>query len=242
MTEVVPVIINVRDRLAPLRQLIAWLEDCSDVEILLVDNASTYPPLLRYLETTPHRVVHLPTNLGHRAPWLSGVVQSVGLRRRYVVTDPDVVPDEECPRDVLAHLSHVLDVYPDADVVGLGLRIDDLPASFAHREAVLTWERQFWVDELAPGIFRAEVDTTFALHREGPPRRSGLQLRTGAPYLARHVPWYADSAHPTEEELYYRAHADPSVNSWDLSTPPEWLRRAVASQEESSAPPPPPKD
>lgn len=223
----VPVIITVRDRLSPLRELVAWLERAGHHDIWLVDNASTYTPLVEWLERTPHRVVRTGRNLGHRAPWLSGVVADVGQERHFVVTDPDVVPDEGCPLDAVDHLRSLFDRYPGVDKVGLGLRIDDLPATYRHRDAVVAWESQFWTDEVAPGVYRAPVDTTFCLYRPGLGHRDDNALRTGAPYVARHEPWYTDSAHPTDEDEYYRTHADPLVSNWDQEVLPGWKLAAL---------------
>lgn len=101
MTRQFPVIINVRDRLEPLRDLITWLEQQGQENIWLCDNDSTYPPMVEFLRSTPHNVRLNGLNLGHRAPWLSGLVTELGLDCHFIVTDPDVVPSQECPADVL---------------------------------------------------------------------------------------------------------------------------------------------
>ena len=222
-----PVIIIVRDRLSPLAELVTWLENAGARHLVLLDNASTYPPLVDYLARSPHDVRLLGRNLGHRSPWLSGVAQELGWKRHYLVTDPDVVPSEECPLDVIEHLHGVLGRHAWLSKVGLGLRIDDLPASYVHRNDVMRWEAQFWRETVEPGLYNAHVDTTFALHRAGPPPREITSVRTGWPYVARHLPWYADSAHPTEEERYYRSHTDAGVNSWDGDELPLWKRAKI---------------
>ncbi|MHB1139461.1 MAG: glycosyltransferase family protein, partial [Microthrixaceae bacterium] len=181
----VPVLVTVRDRLAPLEQLVAWLERLDDAEVLLLDNDSSYPPLLRYLASSPHRVVRLGRNLGPRAAWLSGIAQSVGLRSPYVVTDPDVVPEQSCPLDVLDHFAGLLERHPRVGRVGFGLRIDDLPAANPRTADVVTWESQFWEREVEQGVYEADVDTTFALYRPGVAVKGSGALRTGEPYVAR---------------------------------------------------------
>lgn len=75
MTTGIPAFLIVRDRLTSLIELIGWLESAGFEEIWLVDNDSTCPPLLDYLASTTHAVVRTEKNLGHRSPWLSGVVQ-----------------------------------------------------------------------------------------------------------------------------------------------------------------------
>jgi len=213
------VFINTRDRVAPLRKLVAWLERASTQRIVIVDNASTYPPLIDYLERSPHAVVRLKENLGQAAPWKSNVIHEfAGPGARYAETDPDVLPDDDCPLDAVEHFSELLDRYPEVDKVGFGLRIDDLPSHYRHAEAVRRWEGRFWTDAVEPGVFRAPIDTTFALYR--PDRLPAMEpaLRTGAPYVARHLPWYSNSARPSREQRYYLRHAVGGINSWDDET------------------------
>jgi hypothetical protein len=222
----VAVFVPVRDRVTPLLALVDWLERAGHDDIWLVDNASTFPPMLDYLDTTPHRVVRLGRNMGHRSPFLSGAVQRHAGNRRFVITDPDVVPDDACPLDAIAHFSELLDRYPEIDKVGFGLRIDDLPDSNPLVGQIRAWEERFWLDEVEPGVFRADIDTTFALYRPLDRRhREDAALRTGAPYVARHTPWYLDPGRLTDEDRWYREHAEPSIMNWDRDEIPRWKQR-----------------
>jgi hypothetical protein len=232
-----PVVINCRDRVAPLRKVVAWLEGHGYDRIVLVDNASTYPPLLKYLERTRHYVVRLDENVGHLAPWDSGVIDiHVGKDEYYVSTDGDVVPESFCPADVLPLLRQLLDRHPEHCKAGLGLRIDNLPPWFRHRREVVRWERQFWNTTIPadvdgwPPLYEAPIDTTFAMYR--PAARPSLDkaIRTGFPYVARHEPWYANDWLPNRERRYYRAHARQDITSWDLPGLPERIRSLVDSQ------------
>lgn len=225
---VTPIFITVRDRLGPLSQLVTRLESLDTVRIYLVDNHSTYPPLVDYLSRSPHRVIHLGANLGARAAWITGLVQELGHDRNYVVTDPDVVPDEACPDDFLDHFDDLLGRYPDVGRVGFGLRLDDLPDDLPRSSEVRTWESQFWEIERQPGVFVADIDTTFALYRGGRPVRGSVALRTGPPYVARHLAWYDDPDHPDDEERYYREHADKTINSWNDSVLPPHLEDLIS--------------
>jgi hypothetical protein len=223
----IPVFVPVRDRVAPLRRLVAWFEQIGGAELWLLDNQSTYPPLVDYLEASPHHVVPLHRNLWNVAPWLSGLVYEVAHDRHFIVSDPDTVPDESCPSDVFDHLVELLDRYPEVVKAGLGLRIDDLPAHYAHRDDVIAWESQFWTDELEPGVLAADVDTTFAMYRANSHYSIGPALRTAAPYVVQHLPWYEDSSAPTPEIEFYRLHADPLVSNWDRVQLPAWKRYAT---------------
>jgi hypothetical protein len=236
-----PVIVNCRDRLSCLVLLVDWLEGAGVERIILVDNDSHWEPLLDYYTVTPHTVVRLGQNLGYLAPWVAGVVDRVARNEPYVVTDPDVVPDPGCPLDAIDHLCAVLGRYSGYVKVGLGLRIDDLPACYARRHHVLAWEAQYSRRKLARGLYHAGVDTTFALYRPGVPFNRRPSIRTGAPYLARHLPWYADSARPSAEDLFYlaRASADASwannpgqapVPPWGMIDRLKWRRYTVGQR------------
>jgi hypothetical protein len=214
-----PIFIVVRDLLSPLQELVGWLERAGQERIVLVDNESTYPPMVEYLSTTPHTVVRCGWNMGHRSPWLSGAIFELADDQPYAVTDPDIVPDEDCPLDAIDHFAEILDAHPDVHRVGFGLRIDDLPDHYGPKADVIAWESPFWEKEVAPGLFSAPIDTTFALARV--PRPAAMpSIRTGAPYVARHLPWYDNTAEPSEEVLYYRQHSDRALTHWTRESLP----------------------
>jgi hypothetical protein len=210
-----PVFINARDRVSCLRTLVGWLEKAGVQRIVIVDNASTYPPLLDYLDRSPHQIVRLRENLGQLAPWRSGAIAAyAGDSDFFVETDPDVVPDADCPTDALEYLYDVVYTFPEYVKAGLGLRIDDLPRRYPHAETVRRWESRFWREEFRPGLYVAPVDTTFAMYRPRTGPTMEPALRTGPPYVARHLPWYAGRRH-SREDRYYLQRAIPGINNWD---------------------------
>ncbi|MBR6868966.1 MAG: glycosyltransferase family 2 protein [Bacteroidales bacterium] len=201
----IPIVINNYNRLDCLQKLIIALEDRGYTDIHILDNQSTYPPLLAWYETCPYDIIRLDRNIGYLAIWESGVYNRF-KRSFYVYTDSDVVPDENCPEDFMERFLKVLRKYPRCLKVGFGLRIDDLPDSFAQKQAVLANEERFWETSLEEGLYKAQIDTTFALYRPfcyGPANDHHLMIRTGNPYIARHLPWYIDSANLSEEDQYY---------------------------------------
>lgn len=214
----VPVFIVCRDRLQSLAMMVKWLLAAGQENLVLLDNDSAYPPLLEYLRTLEAdprcRVVRLGANHGQNALWDLNLLDRLDVRGPYVLSDPDIVPLKDCPADAVGRFLDLLDRYPDMAKAGFGLRLDDLPERYALKRRVITWESQFWRDEIAPGVFLAPIDTTFAAYRPGA-ARDGAALRTGAPYLARHMPWYADSDRPGEEEAFYRSRAQAGVTNWN---------------------------
>ena len=210
-----PVFIISRDRVASLAKLVAWLEDEGMSNIIIVDNDSTYPPLVNYLAATPHAVVQLGRNVGHTAPWDARLIETLARGRPFIVTDPDVVPDDGA-HGAVQHMCGLLNRHPDHVKVGLGLHIDNLPDHYDMKAAVIAHESRYWVHPAPGDAFYAPVDTTFALHRAGTDYGVLQALRTGAPYLAEHEPWYLDSSNLPEEFVYYREHASSSM-TWGAS-------------------------
>jgi hypothetical protein len=201
-----PVFINSRDRLAPLAELVEWLERAGCDEIYLIDNDSAYEPLLAYYEQTPHTVLRLGENYGKWSLWQAPGVFDLAKGRRFVFTDPDVIPAPGCPLDALDRFSELLDRYRLPNKAGFGLRIDDLPEHYRHKDAVLAAEAPMWQWPLEDGAYYAPIDTTLALYREGG-SWAREAIRTGPPYVARHDSWYLDFDDLSAEERFYNDRA-----------------------------------
>ena len=227
----IPILINSFNRLDCLRGLVDWLEDAGYANIIILDNASSFPPLLSYLERLERKrratIVRLEANFGHLAIWQQGLLPRLGIDSEYVYSDPDIVPAEFCPTDVLGHFREILDAEADIATIGFGLRLDDIPEHATHRTQVLSWESQFWLAPAAPGLFLAPIDTTFALYRPFGGHSLGQpSLRTGWPYLASHVGWLIDHRNPTEEDIFYFRSVRPDTSHWSVPRLPAWLDEA----------------
>lgn len=129
----------------------------------------------------------------------------------YIVTDSDLVPSEYCPSDVVDHLVRMLSSHPDFNKVGVGLRVDNIPDNAPWKYTpTIELQAQYWNDPIDSEVFRAAVDTTFALHRKCAVDFT-VSLRTNIPYTFDHVPWYKWPL--DEEEKYYLSHAS-GYSSW----------------------------
>lgn len=214
----VPTFVISYNRMDYLARLVDWLEHAGHGHIIIVDNASQYPPLLDYLAASPHRVVRLEHNLGHLVVWRCGLFDDLLQQGHYIVSDCDILPDEDCPPDAAEHFHAILTRYPRLAKAGFGLRLDDLPDHYGLKASVLAWEAKFWqrrmeIDE----VYDAPIDTTFALYRPG--TRPDVDnwwhsARTGPPYVARHLTWYEDTARPSAETIFYRQHIRTESTHW----------------------------
>ncbi len=210
----IPIFINSRDRLGTLQALVNWLKKAGQQRIYILDNDSSYSPLLEYYrhldDNEPTvQVLRLKKNLGHTALWDSKVLEILHIGTPYVYTDSDVVPSEECPLDVLGDLLQVLRKYPFLKKVGLALKTDDI--TFFDAEKTRESEKRFYLHEIEPELYFGAVDTTFALYRNYRHYNLYVSARTTGKRLARHLPWYYDYDNLPNDEQYYMEHANRSA-------------------------------
>lgn len=202
----VPIIINNFNRYDKLLKLIDSLEARGYHNIWIIDNGSTYPPLLEWYRHCPYRLILLNENIGHISIFQLGIFRTF-CNSYYAYTDSDLEICPECPADFMEKFISLLKKYPKVVKVGFSLRTDDLPDCYANKKEVVEWESQFWRKEVEKGVYDAPIDTTFAVYR--PHFVGGIvdfkdkHLRVAPPYSMRHLPWYADSLHPSEEDIYY---------------------------------------
>ena len=209
-----PVIINNFNRLEYLQNMIGWLELVGMTKIYIIDNLSTYPPLLEFYKKTKYKVYRLDKNVGHEALWKTHL-QMRFCKNYYIYTDPDLIPIKECPKDFIKYFYDVLDKYPEYDKVGFSLKIDDIPNYYEHKQKVLDWEKQYWDKKVGENLYHANIDTTFALYRPSTYcQRWDKAIRSGFPYMMKHLPWYLDKNNLPEEELYYMNNVS-NVSSWN---------------------------
>ena len=217
----IPIIINNYNRLSTLKQLIESLTIRGYSNIYILDNCSTYPPLLAYYESSPYEVIRLKANLGFKALWKDKAVRKRFCNDYYILTDSDVVLTEACPTDVIHYLHRLLKAeYKGAFKIGLSLAIDDIPNCYALKQQVITWESRYYQHKNADELYKAPVDTTLAIYRP----RVGLSrsrfveaYRTAYPYQLKHLPWYNDSDNLTEEETYY-IKSCKQITAWSSKT------------------------
>lgn len=211
----IPIIINNRNRLTFLKMQIDWFKQNGYTNLYVLDNLSDYPPLLEYYKSCEAKVIRLKKNFGYKALWLSGEFEQFKYNY-YVYTDPDVLPTKNCPSDLVFELYKVLQRYSQFEKAGVALRIDDLPEHYSAKAEVLRIEKKWWTNELEKNIYDAPVDTTFALYR---PFAWGdaedcKACRVGGDLIFSHMPWYENSASPTEEDRYYKAAAQGQSSYW----------------------------
>lgn len=202
----IPIVINNFNRLDCTSKLISYLRDKSYENIYVIDNASTYEPLLEYYDREKVNVLTLSENVGYLSLFQTSL-KKLFCKNNFVYTDPDVLPTEDCPDDFLAHFKEILNEFGAAKKVGFSLKIDDLPEHNPLKDDIFKHESNFWTPDklIRDGIYNAAIDTTFALYK--PQAKGGWWLpsiRCAEPYSARHLPWYDNPNNLSDEDTFYK--------------------------------------
>ena len=204
----VTVVINNRNLLTWPKEMVSCIEQFDNLhEIVIVDNDSTYEPLLQWYREIKHRVIRLDRNIGHRAPFTPEILSQIGTDH-FVVTDPDLGL-LNVPKDALIVMQSFLDSQP-VEKVGLSLEYRTVPKASPYYKHVNTWEKHLHRTPLiANGLRQSPVDTTFAMYSKK--KRTDYFIggaRMDWPYIARHYPW--EVIVPDAEFKYYLDRANGS--------------------------------
>ncbi len=215
----IPIIIISFNQLFYLKQLVDFLKKHQYSNIVIIDNNSTYPPLLDYFDSIESSVTlhRLNENLGHLVFWKNKELFEKYSKGYYVVTDADIVPVENCPDDFLKYFIKILNSYPKITKVGFSLKIDNIPESNLSKNKIIKWEKRFWVKMDKKGNYISAIDTTFALYRPSNVLFDTTNffnaIRTNSPYQALHGGWYLDTNALNDEQKFYFKNANES-SSW----------------------------
>lgn len=195
--------------------------------IMLIDNASTSAEMQQLLASMESQVqvIRLRRNLGPkyfaRHWWFY-----IRLPPVFCVTDPDIHFNQNLPADFMETLLALTQEYRIGKA-GFALNIQDhhefrdITLNFKGKSYdIVSWESQFWQEKIGvtkggDPIFRADLDTTFALYNKKffLRKKAGFYraLRVGGNFTARHLPWYRESVIGAAEE---RAYAASQKFSW----------------------------
>ncbi len=218
----IPIVILNRDRFVPLVEQVTVLQSKGYNNITIIDNQSTYPPLLEWYKTSGLDIFVndiVPNNnkaflnlvqIGH--PKFTQIVSDW-----YVFNDSDIIPEENVPDNFIEDLIRYAVKYQKLKV-GMSIRIDDIDLNYPLNKWVHEYESTYWTNGVKDGdveLYPHPIDTTFAVHAPGMmPDWSNSTLRVGLPYIVKHAPFYYDPENLPEDEKYYLQHMNKSSSNW----------------------------
>jgi hypothetical protein len=217
--EDIPVVVPTFNNPTYLRSMMFQLRALTFTRIYVIDNASTYPPMLDYLTDLAKeiRVIRCSKNFGPH--FILAPQNRVQLPEAFCITDPDLKFNPRLPDDFLPQLIGLTERHRIGKA-GFALDISDRSRmwkrKFANKNDSFTiWEAEqgFWkvkIDEIKGNpVYSVCVDTTFSVCNQ---KYFNIEdylsaVRVGGDYTARHLPWYSDEPIPAEEAAYYTKHA-----------------------------------
>lgn len=196
-----------RNLITTLKNTVDFLLKSSNVNIVILDQGSTFPPLLDYYKNINLTIEYFPNNPGPYCVW-GGQVKKYRNSNPYILCDSDCNYDN-IPIDWLNKMLYTLNK-TDKSKVGFSIEIDDLPNTKLANQAKV-WESKYWSNLTNLG-YESDIDTTFAIYK---PKRpfSYDAIRLNRPYVMRHMLWYQDINNLDEEWQYYIDHAS-GVSTW----------------------------
>jgi hypothetical protein len=200
-----------------------FYSDCGHF-VVIVDNKSTYQPLLEWYKTCPYTVLYTGN---HTLTCQNRFVWEMGLEKwppgnYYAVTDSDLGVDK-IPTDFADVLIQDIERSPRIIKSGFSLFNNDLPDNpYAniYRES----EKDNYRNQDVHGFCNVPIDTTFAIYskercrnidkmwrKEGEPAPTSFlddryfyrAHRAPYPYTAKHLPWYMDINNLTPEQVHH---------------------------------------
>ena len=213
----IPIYIPVFNNPTYLNNFINQFEKIGNYEFIIVDNNSTYPPMIKLLHLLEKRcqIERLKVNRGPHFI-LRDIDFYEKLPEHFCLSDPDVEINQDLPSNFMETLLKISHEY-QIGKVGFSLEIPkenelrDLHVSMdGQLWSTIDWEQQFWKDEIGKtdtgdNIYKTTLDTTFALYNKKyfDPDDRYRSLRVAGRFTAKHLGSYKDQLVPKEEQDFY---------------------------------------
>jgi hypothetical protein len=221
VSKTIPIVINNFNRITTTRKLVEDLEARGYHNLYILDNNSSYAPLLEWYSTLGGRVDvrRFSNNYAQNAIFDCGILSEFQGKFDWIVyTDSDIELNPITPYDFVDRLIE-LTIKWGYKKGGLALKIDDLPDN-DYGLTNRNWEARFWTTPLEEDVYAAQLDTTFCVWNPS----TGLlydAIRVAGPFTAKHVPWYVDFNNLDEEERTFLE------NSHEYSTYARFYRKYI---------------
>lgn len=230
-TSEIPIFIICWNQYTYVKSMVEQLQKLNlDTKIFIIDNKSTYEPLVKYLANINGKngveILYQPENYGHTVYERPDIYERGG--DMYIVTDPDLTLNPNMPknfREIMAKISEThkankvgvaLDITNNIDV---SKKLDGKPGTtFATNEA------KYWTDSINDPkykLYRAPIDSTFALINKKYRMLGSMEnsIRIGGDFTAVHRPWtinYEKDLLPGEIDFYLnnKNNKSTTLNRW----------------------------
>ena len=212
--------------------------------ISIIDNHSTYPPLVSYLKSIENtvRVIYKDQNYGHRVVYRPEIQELMG--EKYIITDPDLQLNPNLPSNFIEILDELTEKYQICRI-GLALDIfsDDIDPKVMNKFVYLEGggstnvgnvELAYWNNIIIDHnyeLYIARTDTTFSFINKKYNYIEYDGFRIGGNFTCKHKPFHIGWKYellPGEFEFY--ANNNTSTTSFNVvknQYTPSFLRKKI---------------
>lgn len=233
-TPEIPIFIISWNQFTYVKSMVEQLQKYPNMKLYIIDNKSTYEPLVDYLKTIDGKngvkVLYQPENYGHTVYERPDIYELGG--DMYIVTDPDLTLNPKMPNNFREIMAEISEAYK-ANKVGLALDITnniDLTKKLDGKpnETFATNESQYWKSPISHPqykLYRAPIDSTFALINKKYRQIGNMHnsIRMAGDFTAVHRPWtinYEKDLLPGEMEFYLnnKNNKSTTLNRWQKNS------------------------
>lgn len=200
-----PIYLTNMNRLTTTKKMVEDLFKLNgNSKINIIDNASTYPPLLEWYEEVKNdiNIIYNSINLG---PWtfFYGGTYTTTNSDYYIYSDADLELNPNMPYNWQEIMLDYINKYDRKS--SLVLRIDDIPDNYEFKNKILEHQSVCWYESEEKEVYKAITDMTFSMDKKSNGYRYE-SIRLGGNFTCRHIPWYTNFENIDEEEKYYLKH------------------------------------
>lgn len=201
-----PIYITNMNRLTTTKNMVEDLFKLNpNSRITIIDNASTYAPLLQWYEEIKGEIeiIRHKDNKGCWSFFYSGY-SAACKDEYYIYSDADLELNPSMPYNWQEVL---MDYHKKYDrKASLVLRLDDVPEGEL-KEKIKFHQQVCWGKTEEENVWHGVTDMTFSFDAKHAGYRYS-SVRIGGNFACRHIPWYLDFNNLPEEEKYYLQHLD----------------------------------
>ena len=200
-----------------INKMVSQIEKYTN-DIVIVDNNSTYEPLLNYYSTYKYTLLKMDKNYGHKVyeqEFLKGIFGNL-----FIITDPDLEFNKKLPNNFIESLIKISN-HHKAGRVGFAIEISSpniRPELTYAGMPLKLWEGRFWQGKIQDNnyeLYNAPIDTTFCLLNTKY-NYNGLSIRVAGNFICKHLPWYIDYHKELLEDEYTKyLENNISTNFWE---------------------------
>jgi hypothetical protein len=185
------------------------------VNVVLIDNGSTYEPCVKWLKGCRYKVHFMDHNVGPWAFFITDLYKEY-KDRYFMISDSDQ-DISKVPKDFPEYLIKGLELH-DYDQIwkcGLSQEINDIPHGENHvLKEIYNYEKGFWLNKTEHGFYKVAMDLGIAVYdrnrRTEQPTNTDQNghgwynaIRADRPYTSRHLDWYLNKDKLRPEDIFY---------------------------------------